>query len=86
MASNRPLDQEVREGRFRADLYFRLNVVEFPLAPLRERRGAIVPLANRFLAEFAARAGRTFYGIAPDALRALMPASVTRKRHMNSGR
>src|SRR5262245_19582072 len=71
VASNRLLDQEVREGRFRADLYFRLNVVEFHLAPLRERRGAIAPLANRFLAEFAARAGRTCYGIAPDALCAL---------------
>jgi DNA-binding NtrC family response regulator len=71
VASNRPLHREVREGRFRADLFYRLNVVELRLAPLRERRGAIAPLANRFLAEFAARSGRSFCGIAPDALRAL---------------
>src|SRR5207248_7487671 len=66
-ASNKPLEREVAEGRFRADLYYRLNVVGFFLAPLRERRGAIAALANKFLAEFTSRNGRTIYQIAPDA-------------------
>jgi two-component system response regulator HydG len=70
-ASNRPLEAEVAQGRFRPDLYHRLNVVGFHLPPLRERRTAVPPLAETFLAEFAARAGRAFYGIAPEAVRAL---------------
>ena len=51
-ASNRNLDVEVREGRFREDLFYRLNVVELNIPPLRERREDILPLANRFIAEF----------------------------------
>jgi DNA-binding NtrC family response regulator len=70
-ASNRPLEQEVEAGRFRADLYYRLNVVAFYLPPLRERPSAIPPLAGRFLAEMAARNGGPVYTIAPDALCAL---------------
>jgi DNA-binding NtrC family response regulator len=70
-ASNSPLDREVAEGRFRTDLYYRLNVVGFYLPPLRERPEAIVPLANKFVAELAARNGRPIHRIAPEALRAL---------------
>src|SRR5205085_1535687 len=70
-ASNKPLDCEVREGRFRSDLFYRLNVVGFYLAPLRERRGAIAMLANKFLVEFAARNQRTVYRITAEALRFL---------------
>jgi DNA-binding NtrC family response regulator len=70
-ASNIPLDHEVTGGRFRADLYYRLNVVCFYLPPLRERRCAIAPLAHRFLAEFAARAGRPPLRLGADALRTL---------------
>ena len=54
-ASNRPLDQEVASGRFRADLYYRLNVVGFNLPPLRERIEGIAHLASSFLAEFGRR-------------------------------
>jgi DNA-binding NtrC family response regulator len=57
-ASNRSLEQEVADGRFRADLYYRLNVVNFELPPLRERVGIVPHLARSFAAEFADRFGR----------------------------
>jgi len=66
--SSVPLNQELVAGRFRADLYYRLNVVAFHLPPLREQRAAIVPLANRFLAEFTARNRPNIHGIGPHAL------------------
>ncbi len=52
-ATHRDLAQMVREGTFRQDLYFRLNVVRLPIKPLRERRVDVLPLANRFLEEVA---------------------------------
>jgi DNA-binding NtrC family response regulator len=57
-AANAPLEAEVRAGRFRADLYHRLNVVAFRVPALRERPGCVVPLAEAFLREGAARNGR----------------------------
>jgi DNA-binding NtrC family response regulator len=70
-ASNRDLKEEVAAGRFRADLYYRLNVVELHLPALRQRRNIIAPLAREFLAEFDAHNGRQVHHIAGCALRAL---------------
>lgn len=66
-ATNRHLKQEVERGRFRADLYYRLNVVQITVPPLRERRGDIVPLAESFLREFKERFGKNLSAISPGA-------------------
>ena len=70
-ASSRPLEKEVAAGRFRADLYYRLNVLAFTVPPLREQRQVIPALARTFAAEFAARAVRPVPHLAPEALTAL---------------
>jgi DNA-binding NtrC family response regulator len=67
-ATNRDLDQEVKEGRFREDLYFRINVVTIKLPPLRDRPSDIELLVNHFLAKYAARERRADAGIAPEAM------------------
>ena len=70
-ACNVSLENEIADGRFRSDLYYRLNVVGFHLPPLRERRSAIAPLAQRFLGEYVDRNQLTVRGIRPEALEAL---------------
>jgi DNA-binding NtrC family response regulator len=70
-ASNRSLDQEAAEGRFRSDLYYRLNVVGFTLPPLRLRPWTIAPLANQYIAEFSARNGRDVRGMTDEVLKVL---------------
>jgi DNA-binding NtrC family response regulator len=70
-ATNRPLEQLAAEGKFRSDLYFRLNVLEFGLPPLRDCREAIGPLAENFLNFYNQRARRAIAGITFDALEAL---------------
>ena len=71
VASNRSLEQEVASGRFRADLYYRFNVVSFLLPPLREQRTIISELARAFLAEFSAGRNGAARGISTEALQAL---------------
>jgi two-component system, NtrC family, response regulator HydG len=66
--SNAALEDEVQEGRFRADLYFRLNVVGFALPPLNERRSSIPHLSRRIFAEFAGRNRPDVEGLSPEAL------------------
>ena len=62
-ATNMDLEQLVREGRFREDLYYRINTVHIALPPLRERREDIVPLALRFIAQFAEKYHRRVSGL-----------------------
>jgi DNA-binding NtrC family response regulator len=68
-ATNKDLEAEQKTGRFREDLYFRLNVVAIPLPLLRERRGDISELVDHFLAN--RQVGPRKFAIAPDALAAL---------------
>ena len=67
-ATNRDLAAEMREGRFREDLFYRLNVVTIHLPPLRERREDITALAHHFLRKFAASNGKIIEGIAPESM------------------
>lgn len=66
-ATNSDLEASVSEGRFREDLYYRINTVHFELPPLRERREDIVPLTERFIGEFNEKYHRSVEGLSPDA-------------------
>ena len=66
-ATNRNLEEEVRGGRFRQDLYYRLNVVTLKTPALRERQSDIPILAMHFAAKFGAQCGRRIGGISPEA-------------------
>jgi NtrC-family two-component system response regulator AlgB len=74
-ATNRNLEEEVRAGRFREDLFFRLNAMQINLPPLRERREDIPLLARRFLDFFARQARRPTPELSPLALEALLSYS-----------
>jgi DNA-binding NtrC family response regulator len=70
-ATNRDLEREVSEGRFREDLYYRLKVVTLRIPPLRERPGDIQQLADHFLAHFCQEHGKPAKRISPEALEIL---------------
>ncbi len=85
-ATHRPLETLVQEGRFRADLYFRLCVVRMVIAPLRERERDPLLLAEHFLAELASRYGRATPSISPAAQRRMLmhswPGNVRELRNV----
>jgi two-component system nitrogen regulation response regulator NtrX len=71
-ATNKNLEKEMEEGRFRQDLYYRLNVIPLQIPPLRERNEDIPLLVDRFLTEFATKEGDVKKTIADGALVILM--------------
>jgi DNA-binding NtrC family response regulator len=73
-ATNQSLKDAVSLGRFRDDLFYRLNVLYIYLPPLRERKSDIPLLVRRFIAEFATTHDRAFHGITPEALQLLVDA------------
>jgi DNA-binding NtrC family response regulator len=85
-ATNRDLKDLVARGEFRDDLYYRLNVLNIYLPPLRERRADIALLVRRFIREFARQHDRTFRGITPEAMQRLVgapwPGNVRQLRNL----
>ncbi len=85
-ATNRPLREHVEEGGFRADLFYRLNVLRIYLPPLRERKEDIPLLVRRFVAEFSRMHERPFHGISADAMTLLVeypwPGNVRELRNL----
>ena len=71
-ATNKSLEEQIKAGKFREDLFFRLAVVPIVLPPLRERAGDIPLLAKTFLKEFAAENDKNVNDFTPEALEALM--------------
>jgi transcriptional regulator with PAS, ATPase and Fis domain len=70
-ATNRNLEQMIRDGQFREDLFYRLNVLPIVLPPLRERKNDLEPLTDHFVAKFNSRHGRSVQGFTPEALEVL---------------
>jgi len=85
-ATSRDLSDEIAEGRFREDLYYRLNVVPVVLPPLADRREDVVPLAERFVARYAAERRVPTPAISDDAMAALQaydwPGNVRQLRNV----
>jgi DNA-binding NtrC family response regulator len=85
-ATNRPLEDDVEQKTFRADLFYRLNAFTIRLPPLRERRSDILPLSEYFLARYAQRNRAGATGLAADAIAALhsysFPGNVRELEHL----
>ncbi len=88
-ASNANLEERVAEGRFRDDLFYRLNVINIEVPPLRDRPEDIMPLAQEFLAFFCQANHKTFSGFTQDATTLLMthrwPGNVRELRNVVEG-
>src|SRR5437660_2280405 len=74
-ATNRNLEQAMKEGSFRSDLFFRLAILQISLPPLRERPGDILLFASRFIEDFNKSLGRNVRRISPEAQRLLQSYS-----------
>jgi Nif-specific regulatory protein len=85
-ATNQPLEKAIQEGRFRPDLFYRLQVVEIRVPPLRERRPDVALLANHFLKRFAGETGRKLRGFTAAALKKMQdyhwPGNVRELRNV----
>ena len=85
-ATNRNLEKEIAEGRFRLDLYYRLNVFPVTLPPLRERKEDIPALAYHFVSRYARKIGKSITDISPKVLKALAaydwPGNVRELEHL----
>src|SRR5437870_120288 len=85
-ATNRPLEELVEEGQFRADLYYRLNVFPIDLPPLRERTEDIPLLVRHFVTQHAEKLGRRIQYISPDVMETLVrhpwPGNVRELKHV----
>ncbi len=71
-ATNRNLKSLIKEGKFREDLYYRLNVMTIPIPPIRDRKEDILPLVERFIREYARAFGKEVHGIMPAVRDVLM--------------
>src|SRR5580698_10599518 len=80
-ATNRNLEEEVKAGRFREDLYYRLNVVELNIPPLRERREDILPLARQIIADLTKGRARLSSAVADSLERYSWPGNVRELRN-----
>ena len=85
-ATNRNLEEEVKAGKFRSDLYYRLNVFPIALPPLRDRLEDIAPLANFFLTRYCKNTGKKITGISPKVIQQLKsylwPGNVRELEHL----
>lgn len=70
-ATNKPLEEMVRDGEFREDLYYRINVIPIQIPPLRDRLGDLQVLSNHFLDKHCQRLGKNLEGFAPETLKQL---------------
>jgi len=85
-ATNRPLEMRVKDGQFREDLFYRLNVIPIHIPPLRERRDDIVPLARHFVMDANTRFHKSIKGFTPEAERLMVgyqwPGNVRELRNL----
>jgi two-component system, NtrC family, response regulator AtoC len=85
-ATNRPLEMRVKDGQFREDLFYRLNVIPIHIPPLRERRDDIMPLARHFVIDANTRFHKSIKGFTPEAERLMVgyqwPGNVRELRNL----